>query len=175
MGFEIIRVEGHIVVGFEVFVLLVLFAVFLVVDDGWDEVLLVVSLIKKNLSLWVIGDGWLLLDGGWDELAAENLSEPSIKVMEVGQGQDADLVSTSVVSVALDDALAGSLNLGVSVVDCRKDKTVEDVHDQDVSEQPPDEDVSSSGSVALSEDLLSLLVINDNVKSFRFIGWSISP
>lgn len=91
------------------------------------------------------------------------------------KGQDNNLVSAGVVGVSLDDGLAGALELHVSIMNGREDEGVESEHNTDVDKQPPDEDVGSGRSVGLLEDLLSLLVINNNIHSLGRVGWSVTP
>lgn len=95
--------------------------------------------------------------------------------MESRQSKNHGLVAEIVPGIALDDLLASGLGGGISVVDSGENESVEEEHQSDVTHQPPDEDVGSGGSVVLSEDFLSLSIINDNVESLGCVGWSVAP
>lgn len=85
------------------------------------------------------------------------------------------MVAKIVPGIALDDLLASGLGGSISVVDSGENESVEEEHQTDITNQPPDEDVRSGGSVVLSEDFLSLTIINDNVESLGCVGWSVAP
>lgn len=85
------------------------------------------------------------------------------------------MVAEIVPGIALDDLLASGLGGCISVVDSGENESVEEEHQTDINQQPSDEDVRSGGSVVLSEDFLSLFIINDNVESLGCVGWSVAP
>jgi hypothetical protein len=130
-----------------------------------DEVFLVVSVIKENLSLWVIGLRRSLVNGDWSVSAAHQESEEAINVMYCRKTQDDDLVKGGINGISFDDCLACCFEFNVSVMDSRENKGVEGEHDQDVNNNPPDENVSSDSSVVLLKDFLSFRVINNDIES----------
>lgn len=85
------------------------------------------------------------------------------------------MITAIVAGIALDDALASGLGGSISVVDSGENESVEEEHQTDITQQPPDEDVGSGGSVVLSEDFLSFSIVNDNIESLCCVGWSVAP
>lgn len=144
-------------------------------DHWWDVGLFFLGVVEQDLGLWVAGDWWSLADGDWLVLTADKESSVTDKGVNSSKCKNKTSIAQAVPGVSLDDGLAGCFGVNCAIVDGREDESIEDVHQEDVSNEPPDEDLSSGSSVALSEDLLSLGVVNDDVEATGGVCGSVSP